>query len=85
MEWWQTLLISSIPATITGLVSYYSAMSKAKSEIERTNIEYKKEIDSIQEKSKSDRERLQLEFDLRVKEMEAQSQNELVSDFFKIG
>ena len=48
-------------------------------------IEYKKEIDSIQEKSKSDRERLQLEFDLRVKEMEAQSQNELVSDFFKIG
>lgn len=83
MEWWQTLLISIIPATITGLVSYYSAMSKAKSEIEKTKIEYEKEIDVIKEKSKSERERLQLEFELKMKEMEAQSQNELVFDFFK--
>ena len=36
MEWWQTILISSIPATITGLVSYYSALSKAKSAIKKT-------------------------------------------------
>lgn len=74
MLWWQTLLISLIPATVTGLISgyisYFSAIKKAESELGKSKIEYEKEIESIREKSKADRKNMELEFNLKLQEID---------------
>ncbi|UQF37867.1 hypothetical protein M2904_06990 [Vagococcus lutrae] len=70
MEWWQSMLISIIPATISGLITYLSATKKSEVEIEKSKIEYEKEITAIKEKSKADREKIELEFELKLQEMD---------------
>ena len=88
-EIFNTLLVSCIPAVITGIVTYMTASRNAKTqiaslqesnkhEIEKLMKQHEIGIDNLKETHKLELERKQQEHDLKIKEMKIECDNEIL-------
>lgn len=72
MDFWQTLLISAVPALLTGIISYLAAAKKANIEIKSIQEQNKADIEKLIEQNKVNikelQEKYKLESDLKEKE-----------------
>lgn len=78
-EFIKTLLISCIPATITGIISFFVAKSQANSEIKKLKMENAHDLECLMEQHKLDIEHIreQHKLELEIKEKEHQYKLEI--------
>ena len=76
-EFFQTLLISCIPAVITGVVSYLVARKNASTQIKLLETQNKHDIDRLMEQHKVDIDSLNQQHQLELEKLELEHKQKL--------
>lgn len=59
-EFWQTILIATIPSVITAFISYFAAAKEAKTQIKTIKEQNKADIEKIVEQNRVDTEAIKV-------------------------
>jgi hypothetical protein len=89
MEFWQTLLVSCIPAIVTGLVTFFVASRNAKTQIDvvkkqnehelaKLMEQHKIDIDSLKEKHRLELEASEKDHQHKLEIIQKEHENELI-------
>ena len=79
-EFWQTILIATIPSVLTAIISYLAASKNANTQIKAIREQNKADIESLKERYRLDMEAKEKEYQHQIDVIKLQHENELKKD-----